>query len=330
MQLTPELSVVVPCYNEVRGISELQSRVTSCLDRLQCAWEVVLVDDGSNDGTFDELVRVHGIDSRFKLVRLSRNFGQQAAICAGIGHTLGRAVAIMDADMQDPPELLERCLKKIKEGYDVVYTVRRKRKEGLLKRAAYCSFYRIFDALSAQSIPANAGDFCVLTRQVVEVLVGMPEQRPFIRGLRAWAGFRQIGVDYERDRRAFGKSNYNFRKLASLAFDGIFSFSFLPLRLPWMIGLFLLTGAVLAIPIAVAHHKSSSGALLIILLLFLSGLQFIFLGCMGEYVARIYDQGKQRPRWIVAETLGIENVPPTAKTQGREPMVGTPGLREML
>lgn len=293
-------------------------------------WEVILVDDGSNDGTFEELVRIHGMDSRFKLVRLSRNFGQQAAICAGLGHTFGRAVAIMDADMQDPPELLERCLKKIKEGYDIVYTVRWKRKEGLLKRTAYRSFYKIFDLLCAQSIPANAGDFCVLTRQVVEVLVRMPEQRPFIRGLRAWAGFRQIGLDYERDRRAFGKSNYNFRKLAALAFDGIFAFSFLPLRLTWIIGLLLLFVAVLAILIAVAYHQLSMAVMLIILLLFISGLQFLFLGCMGEYIARIYDQGKQRPRWIVAETLGIEKVAPNAQTQGGEPTVGTPGFREML
>ena len=330
MQLTPELSVVVPCYNEARGIAELQSRLISCLNRLGCAWEVVFVDDGSNDGTFEELVRIHRMDSRFKLIRLSRNFGQQAAICAGLGQTLGRAVAIMDADMQDPPELLERGLEKLKEGYDIVYTVRHKRKEGLLKRTAYRSFYKVFDLLSAHSIPANAGDFCVMTRQVVEVLVKMQEQRPFVRGLRAWAGFRQIGLDYERGRRTSGKSSYSLSKLAALALDGIFSFSFFPLRLPWIIAFFLLVGALMLSLRAVAHHQSAKDVMLIILLLLVSGLHFLFLGCMGEYIARIYEQGKQRPRWIIAETLGLDTRVAFANTQGGDPMVRTPGLREML
>jgi glycosyltransferase involved in cell wall biosynthesis len=215
------LSIVVPCYNELEVLPALQTRLAAALEGLASQWEVLLVDDGSSDGTWEEMLRLHRCDPRFKAVRFSRNFGHQRAVSAGLTFTTGDVVAVMDADLQDPPELLAKCLEKIRAGYDVVFAVRRKRKESLLKRAAYSGFYRLLKTISDVNIPLDAGDFCVMSRRVVAALNTMRESNIFVRGLRAWVGFKQIGIEYERGERAAGKTKYSFWKLVRLANDGI-------------------------------------------------------------------------------------------------------------
>src|SRR5579859_2494086 len=208
-----EISIIIPCYNESEVLPVLRARLEKCLDSLSSAWEVILVDDGSEDTTPDQLSAMHEEDPRFKVIFFSRNFGHQIAISAGLAYAIGEAVGIMDADLQDPPELFGACLKKLKEGYDVVYAVRRKRKENAPKRLCYSFFYRFLHVLAETEIPLDTGDFCLMSARVVRVLKSMPERHVFLRGLRAWAGFRQIGVEYERDARAAGGTKYSFWKL---------------------------------------------------------------------------------------------------------------------
>jgi len=288
------------------------------LTDLGVAWEVILIDDGSADNTYELLAAMHRADPRFKVVSLSRNFGHQSAIGAGLAFASGNAMGILDADLQDPPEVLVRAFHKLREGYDVVYAVRRKRKENLVKRAAYALFYRVLAFVAEVDIPLDSGGFCVMTRRVATVLRQMPERNVFLRGLRAWAGFRQIGLDYERAALAAGETKYQFRKLLRLAADGVFAFSLLPLRLATYLGLCALGCSVSAGVFVLiwrlcgfrfmgytAHDLPgwtaiSSG------LLFMGGVQFLMLGSLGEYIGRIYTEVKQRPRWIVRETLGIE------------------------
>jgi glycosyltransferase involved in cell wall biosynthesis len=314
---TTDLSLIIPCYNEGKVLPLLKSRLLQSLESMNLAWEVVLVDDGSKDSTYDQLIAMHQEEPRFKVIALSRNFGHQAAIYAGIYHANGRVVAIMDADLQDPPEFLATCIAKLKEGYDVIFAIRRKRKENFLKRAAYSCFYRLLKSIAEVEIPLDTGDFCVMDRKVVNALKRMPERNLFVRGLRAWAGFRQIGIEYNRDARAAGETKYPFRKLLRLAMDGVFAFSPLPLRLATYLGFgVLLISAMVGIFILVwklsgfrfMGHTASEvpgWTSMISLILFLSGIQFLILGCMGEYIGRIYSEVKQRPRWIVRETLGL-------------------------
>ena len=313
----PDLSVIVPCYNEAEVLPMLIERLQGALGRLGITWEVVFVDDGSRDSTFARLSAMHWEEPRFKVVSLSRNFGHQTAISAGLACVSGQAVAIMDADLQDPPELLEQCLEKLGEGYDVVYGIRRRRKENLFKRAAYCLFYRILQRLTDVEIPLDSGDFCVMSRRVVEVLKRMQERNAFWRGLRAWTGFKQVGIGYERQGRAAGKTKYPLAKLVGLAMDGVFSFSILPLRLAILLGFGALA---LAVSWGVLHLAWKIGGFslmghravelpgwttLMCGMCFLGGLQLLILGCVGEYIGRIYTEIKQRPRWIVQETLGL-------------------------
>ena len=232
-----ELSILIPCCNEAEVLPALQARLLKSLTELGVAWEVILIDDGSADNTYELLAAMHHADPRFKVVGLSRNFGHQSAIGAGLAFASGDAVGIMDADLQDPPEVLVRAFHKLREGYDVVYAVRRKRKENFVKRAAYALFYRVLTFVAEVSIPLDSGDFCLMTRRVATVLRQMPERNVFLRGLRAWAGFRQIGLEYERPARAAGETKYQFRKLLRLAADGVFAFSLLPLRLATYLGL---------------------------------------------------------------------------------------------
>ena len=314
-----DLSVVIPCYNEQSVLPLLRERLLNALTQFGISWEVVFVDDGSRDNTFRELERIHLSDPRFKVISFSRNFGHQAAISAGLAHAKGEAVAIMDADLQDPPEILESALKKLREGYDVVYAIRRKRKENLPKRIAYALFYRVLKGAAEVDIPLDSGDFCVMSRKVVDVLRSMPERNVFVRGLRAWTGFRQCGIEYERQARAAGETKYPFRKLLKLALDGIFAFSTLPLQAAVYIGFAAMAVSVLGGVFVViwrvigfsfmGHraHELPGWTAAITLALFFSGIQLLILGVMGEYIGRIYGEVKQRPRWIVRETLGVEN-----------------------
>ena len=200
----PELSVIIPCYNESAVLPLLEARLRECLDELRISWEVIFIDDGSQDSTFQQLAAMHANESRFKVLSLSRNFGHQAALQAGLARAAGKAVAILDADLQDPPELLGQGLAKLGEGYDVVYAVRRKRKGSLVKRGMYALYYRLLSSIAEVNVPLDAGDFCLMARRVARILNGMPEQNVFLRGLRAWTGFRQIGLEYERGPRAAG------------------------------------------------------------------------------------------------------------------------------
>lgn len=314
----PNLSVVVPCFNEGDVLGSLTARLYASLRAIELDWEVIFVDDGSTDGiTWPLLSALHEPEPRFKVVSLSRNFGHQAAISCGLAHATGDMVAILDADLQDPPELLPALLQKLQAGYDVVYALRRKRKENWFKRCAYACFYRLLRALADVDIPADTGDFCMLRRRVVDILKALPEQEAFLRGLRAWVGFRQIGIEYEREPRAAGHTKYPFSKLMRLAMDGIFSFSVLPLRLAIFLGL----GAVmLALLWASLHlvwriagfelmgHTAAQlpgWTTLMCGMFFLGGLQLLILGCIGEYIGRIFKEVKQRPRWIVREALGL-------------------------
>jgi glycosyltransferase involved in cell wall biosynthesis len=215
----PKLSLVIPCYNEGKVLPLLCARLVQSLATLGISWEAILVDDGSQDDTFEQLTAMHQGEPRFKAISFSRNFGHQTAVFAGLCHTSGEIVAVMDADLQDPPEFLAMGLAKLKEGYDVVYAVRRQRKEIWFKRVCYAVFYRMLKLISEVEIPLDSGDFCLMRQRVVSVLRQMPERNVFVRGLRAWSGFRQIGIEYNRDARAAGETKYPYAKVVA-AGDG--------------------------------------------------------------------------------------------------------------
>ena len=320
-----ELSLVVPCFNEAAVLPLLETRLRKCLNELGISWEVIFVDDGSSDSTFEQLAAMHRAEPRFRVISFSRNFGHQAALCAGLACAAGEAVGVLDADLQDPPELFRKCLEKLREGYDVVYAVRRRRKENFVKRGAYALFYRLLRWVAEVDIPLDSGDFCLMHRRVVTVLKAMPERNVFLRGMRAWTGFRQTGVDYERDLRAAGETKYPLRKLLRLATDGVFAFSVLPLRaatllgfggllLSLALGLFVVAWRYLGFRFMGHTAAELPGwTALVCLVLFLSGVQFLILGCLGEYIGRIYGEVKQRPRWIARETLGLGGRLPEAE-----------------
>lgn len=312
------LSLVIPCYNEGKVLPLLRERLGQSLSGMGLDWEVILVDDGSRDDTFPQLAAMHAADARFKVISFSRNFGHQTAVFAGISHASGDFVAVMDADLQDPPEFLATCIARLNEGFDVVYAVRRKRKESLFKRACYATFYRLLKFIAEVEIPLDSGDFCVMRQCVVRVLRDMPERDVFVRGLRAWSGFRQTGIEYDRAARAAGDTKYPFRKLARLAMDGIFAFSPVPLRLATYLGLgtlavslaamlFVITWKLAGFQILGRYASDVPGwTSLVCVMLFMGGMQFLILGVMGEYIGRIYNEVKQRPRWIVREMRGLK------------------------
>ena len=315
---TPQLSVVIPCYNESRVLPILRERLVQSLNQMGSSWEVILVDDGSRDDTFAQLVAMHTSDPRFKVLSFSRNFGHQTAVFAGLTHAHGDFVAVLDADLQDPPEFLAKCIAKLNEGFDVIYAVRRQRKENIFKRTCYSVFYRLLRSIAEVEIPLDSGDFCVMRQPVVAVLRQMPERNVFVRGLRAWSGFRQTGMEYDRAARAAGETKYPFRKLLRLALDGVFAFSPVPLRLATYVGFASLLISLLAAAFIViwkiggfqlfGHYPSAvpGWTSLVCLVLFLNGVQFLILGVMGEFIGRIYNETKQRPRWILRATYGLE------------------------
>lgn len=304
-------SIVIPIYNEQDTIPELVRRLSAVMDGLDRPTEIIFVDDGSKDASFQLLADAHERDQRFKLLRFSRNFGHQAAISAGIDYAVGEAIMIMDGDLQDPPELMQEFLRKRSEGYDVVYGIRRKRKEPLLKRLAYFTFYRLLQRTAAITIPLDAGDFSLIDRRVAAALRAMPERHRFVRGIRSWAGFSQTGVEYERDRRFSGEAKYTTGRLVRLALDGIFSFSYAPLRLASYVGL---TISLLSFCMALyfllkkifLEIDTKGWASTIIIILFLGGVQLLTVGIIGEYIGRIYDEVKSRPLYIITDRIGFE------------------------
>jgi dolichol-phosphate mannosyltransferase len=302
----PKLSLVIPVYNEEILIDQLFERTTRALNNLTSDYEIICVDDGSVDSTLEKLKHYHAQEKRFKVLSLSRNFGHQAAIFAGLTYTRGEFVAVMDGDLQDPPELLGDFLARAEEGYDVVYAVRKKRKESFPKRMVYWAYYRIFKRMSNIYIPLDSGDFALMRNTVVRHLIAMREQSLYIRGIRSWLGFRQIGLEYDRDRRQGGEPKYTLRKLLRLAFNGIFSFSEYPVRLISRLGLAVVVISIVYIVITLVKKYvygdvPQGFTTLIIFISLFSGVQLVALGLIGEYMVRIYDETRRRPLFIVRE-----------------------------
>jgi glycosyltransferase involved in cell wall biosynthesis len=306
---TPRISVAIPLHDEELVFPELLDRVTAILNALPGGpHEIVLVDDGSEDGTFELIREAAARDARVVGVRLSRNFGHQAALSAALETVGGDVVILMDGDLQDRPEEIPRFLAEHGRGYDVVYAQRKERKEGFVLRASYFLFYRLLNSLSDLEVPVDSGDFALLSRRVVDELNRLPERHRYLRGLRTWVGFRQLGIPVERDPRAGGEPSYTTRKLLRLAFDGIFSFSVTPLRAAWILGAVASGVASLYALWAIFQRlflgTSPQGfTALIVAITFFAGIQLLFLGLIGEYLGRVYDEAKSRPHFIVTEVV---------------------------
>jgi len=303
-----ELSLVIPLYNEEQVFPRLRSRLVDALPTLPDNTEIIFVNDGSSDRTRELVEQAAAEDPRIIGIHFSRNFGHQQAVSAGMQASSGDAVAVLDGDLQDPPEVLAQFLAKLNEGWDVVYAIRERRKENVFKRACYGGFYRLLAMLTPIHIPLDSGDFGMVSRRVVDQLNAMPEQHRFIRGMRSYVGFRQTGLAYERDARADGVSKYSWRKLMGLAADGIFTFSALPLRLASFAGFLIASLAFLyAIYVIIWKLISDEGteingfAALAVGVFFLGGIQLICLGILGEYVGRIHNEVKRRPSYVVDE-----------------------------
>ncbi len=315
-RLASHLSVVVPFYNEEENVSELYRRLTDTLNGRGIPYVLYCVNDGSRDGTLDRLRALAASDRRVRVLSFSRNFGHQISISAGLAHADGDAAVVMDSDLQDPPEIVPDLLARWAEGYDVVCAVRRKRKEGPLKRAAYALFYRLLRRISNVEMPLDSGDFSLLDARVVGHLRSLPERNRFVRGLRSWVGFRQTELEYERMERRAGEPKYRVRHLMKLALDGLFAFSTVPLQISTWLG-FLAAGlGFLYLAFALVSHilyQTPAGwTSLAAIVLFLGGTQLVMLGVLGEYVGRIYEEVKQRPLYIVEEAIGFPDAVPQA------------------
>ena len=303
-------SIAVPLHNEEKVLQELLRRISAVLDSIPGGpHEMVFVDDGSTDRTVELLQEATERDPRLVVIVLSRNFGHQAALTAALDHVSGDAVVVMDGDLQDSPEAIPHFLERHREGYDVVYAQRTRRKEVWWLRLCYFVFYRLLAGLSELRLPLDAGDFGLMSRRVVEQLRQMPEHHRYLRGLRSWVGFRQIGIPIERGERHWGTSKYGAIRLVKLAADGIFAFSVVPIRSAAVLGAFaVLLSVLFAIYSAYAklfRHQSPQGfTALIVLITFLSGVLLFFLGIIGEYVGRIYEESKARPIYVIDRRIG--------------------------
>ncbi|KQS95224.1 glycosyltransferase family 2 protein [Chryseobacterium sp. Leaf394] len=307
-----KISIIIPVYNSSKFLHKTVEAVDN--ERLKSCWnlELILVEDGSPDNSFLAVEELSKIYSYIKGIKLSRNFGHQIAVKTGLGYATGDYIAIIDDDLQDPPSLLPRFFEQLDLGYEVAYGVRKKRKEDRAKKFAYSSFYRILSSISDTKIPLDSGDFCVMTKTVKDKMLTLDEQNPYLRGIRAWVGYKQIGLEYERDGRIEGESGYSLKKLIKIAKDGIFSFSSLPLQIISLlgnIGLLISIGFTIVTffryfnnQIEVAGYTT-----IIILMLFFNSILLISLGIIGEYIYRIYNEVRNRPHSIVEKTVGNYN-----------------------
>ena len=304
-----ELSAVIPVFNEAAGVAELRRRLGAALDALSLPYEILFVNDGSSDNSPALLDHMAGHHTSVRVIHLSRNFGHQAALAAGLDYAQGHAVVVLDADLQDPPELIPQLVAKWREGYQVVYAQRLDRRgDPPTKRMFAWAYYRMLRRLADIKLPVDAGDFCLLDRQVVDLLIRMPERNRYIRGLRAWVGFRQTAVPFERAKRHVGEVKYTFRKSLGLALNGIFSLSTAPLRAATWLGLAISAGsfilAIWAIYQKLSGHFTVPGwASTVVIVLFLGGVQLLTIGVIGEYLGRVYDEVKQRPLYVISRVV---------------------------
>ena len=301
----PTYTIVAPVFNEAETLPEFYRRLTQVMVSLGKDWELILVDDGSSDGSTGRILELARQDRRVNPVIFARNFGHQVAVTAGLDYSRGQAVVIMDSDLQDPPELIPQLASKWREGYQVVYAVRTSREgESWFKRFTAAAFYRLINRITDVEIPVDTGDFRLLDREAADALCQMREKHRFPRGMAAWIGFRQIGVPYDREPRFAGETKYPFGRMLRLALNAITSFSYFPLQIATYLG-FLFAGlSALAIPLVIALRLSGSQAFFgqattLIAVLFLGGVQLISLGILGEYIGRLYDEAKGRPLYVV-------------------------------
>ncbi|NMC79729.1 MAG: glycosyltransferase family 2 protein [Chloroflexi bacterium] len=306
--MNPVFTIIAPIFNESESLHELYRRVSEVMDTTGESWELVLVDDGSLDGSTDIIHELATQDSRVRPVIFSRNFGHQIAVTAGLDYSRGQAVIIIDSDLQDPPEVILDLIAKWREGYQVVYAVRSEREgETWFKTFTAALFYRIIFRITDVKIPLDTGDFRLLDRSVVNVMNSMRERHRFLRGMSSWVGFKQIGVNYKRAERFAGETKYPFRKMFRLALNAITGFSYLPLQIATYLGFISAGISIVAIPVVVlarllGRQQAFFGqATTLIAVLFLGGVQLISLGILGEYIGRIYDEVKGRPLYIVRE-----------------------------
>ncbi|MCA2813315.1 MAG: glycosyltransferase family 2 protein [Microcystis sp. M090S1] len=309
----PKYSLIIPIYNEEESIPELYRRVSDVMDSLDDSVELILINDGSRDRSLKLMRELQERDARVCYISFARNFGHQAAVTAGLNFARGQVIVVLDADLQDPPELIPKMIESWQAGYHVVYAQRTKRKkESWFKRLTAYVFYRLLRQLADVDIPADTGDFCLMDRQVVEVLNSMPERNRYIRGLRAWIGFRQTAVKFERDPRFAGEVKYTFKKSLALAINSLVSFSKIPLRISTYLGLF---SALIALFMALLvlywrlqqpDSPVTGLATILIAVFFLGSVQLIGIGILGEYIGRIYEEVKGRPAYTIAEIAGLE------------------------
>jgi dolichol-phosphate mannosyltransferase len=303
----PTFSIVAPVYNEAETLPEFHRQVREVMETLGEPWELILVDDGSTDGSTELMRQLRTKDKHVRPVIFARNFGHQIAVTAGLDFSRGRAVIIMDADLQDPPQVIPDLIAKWRQGYEVVYAIRAKREgETWFKLATASLFYRLIQRITDVNIPMDTGDFRLMDRQVVQVLNQMRERHRFLRGMSVWVGFKQAGVEYERAPRFAGETKYPLRKMIKFASDAITSFSYFPLQLAMYLGFASAGVSILAIPVVIVLRLAGwqafyGQATTLIAVLFLGGVQLISLGILGEYVGRLYDEAKGRPLYIVRE-----------------------------
>ena len=311
-----DISIVIPCHNETSVISALHSRLCATMDRMDISWECILIDDGSTDGTIEELVKLHEADERFVVLQLSRNFGKEAALTAGLDFARGRAAIPLDADLQDPPEVIPELVSKWQQGYEIVNAVRSHREgETIIKKATAHAFYRLINKMSRVEIPYDTGDFRLISRPALDALKNIPERRRFMKGLFAWVGFKTTTVVYKREPRFAGNTSWNYWKLWNFALEGITSFSQVPLQLATYFGFAVAFGAFVyglwIISRTIFFGNAVNGyPSMMVTMLFLGGAQLMAIGVIGEYIARIHDETKGRPIYIIRQSWQQCNVEP--------------------